>query len=174
MRGLFEGCFIAGLLLGVFAMLNGVEKPPRQTGRRRFSLNLPTVAGFATVFGLGGWLLVRFTALSPAADVGLAALIGAASAVGGIILIAGWMIPAARAEVVDARYELQGCVARVIAVHDDGRRGVIEYSDATGLHTADAHGLDDAVLEAGTDVAIERIEDGVAYVEAWALVEARL
>jgi len=174
MRGLFEGSFIAGLLLGVYAMLNGVEQTPRPSGRRRFSLNLPTIAGFATAFGLAGWLLARFTVLSPATDLGLAAVVGVASAVGGIILVAGWMIPAARAEVVDARYELQGCVARVIEVRDDGRRGVIEYVDGTGRRTADAVGLDDAVLEAGSDVAIERIEGGVAYVEAWALVEARL
>jgi hypothetical protein len=34
--------------------------------------------------------------------------------------------------------------------------------------------LDGVLLEAGGDVVIERIEDGIAYVEPWDRVEARL
>ena len=65
LRIVFIGCFVLGVLLGVFAMLHGVERAPRATVRR-FSLNLPTIAGFATVFGLAGFFLDRFTTLSPA------------------------------------------------------------------------------------------------------------
>jgi hypothetical protein len=37
-----------------------------------------------------------------------------------------------------------------------------------------ARGLDERALAIGTDVVIERIEDDLAYVEAWAEVEKRL
>jgi hypothetical protein len=174
---LFVGCFIVGLLLGVYAMLNGIERPARPTagaGVRRFSLNTPTIAGFAFVFGLVGFVLARFTALSPAVDLILAAVIGAASAVGALILVAGWAIPGAKAEVIDERYELQGCIARVVEVYGDGATGVITYDVAGVRQTSAAHGLDGARLAAGTDVAIERVENGIAYVEPWAQVEARL
>jgi hypothetical protein len=170
---LFIGAFIVGLLLAVFAMLHGVERTPRSTGRR-FSLNLPAIAGFATVFGLAGFCLVRFSRLSPAVDLLLAAVIGGVSAVLALVLVAGWAIPGAKAEVVDERYELQGCIAHVIQVHADGVTGVITYDNAGVHHTATAHGLDGALLTAGIDVAIERVEDGIAYVEPWTQVEARL
>jgi hypothetical protein len=174
---LFVSCFIGGLLLAVFAMLHGIERPVRSAewaGARRFSLNTPTIAGFATVFGLAGFLLARFTTLSPAVDLILAAVIGAASAVVAILLVAGWAIPGAKAEVIDERYELQGCIARVVEVHDDGATGVITYEVDGVRHTAAAHGLDGARLALGTDVAIERVEHEIAYVEPWAQVEARL
>ena len=173
LRVAFIACFVVGVLLGVFAMLHGVERAPRATGRR-FSLNLPTIAGFATVFGLAGFLLVRFTALSPAIDLVLAAVIGAVSAVLALVLVAGWAIPGAKAEVIDERYELQGCIGRVVEVEADGVTGVITYDVGGVRQTATAQGLDGARLTAGLDVAIERIENGIAYVEPWAQVEARL
>jgi hypothetical protein len=37
-----------------------------------------------------------------------------------------------------------------------------------------ARSWDGAPIDAGADVAIERVEGGVAYVERWAQVEARL
>jgi hypothetical protein len=169
----FIGSFIVGLLFAVSAMLNGIERTPRATGRR-FSLNLPAVAGFATLFGLAGFLFVRFSVLSPAVDLLLATVIGAGGAALALILVAGWAIPGAKAEVVDERYELQGCIAHVVQVHPDGVTGVITYDNAGVHHTATAHGLDGAALTAGSDVAIERVENGIAYVEPWTQVEARL
>jgi hypothetical protein len=173
LRVVFVGSFVLGLVLGVRAMLTGVERAPRAAGRR-FSLNTPTIAGFLTVFGLVGFILDRFTTLSPVLDIGLAAVIGAISAVGALVLVAGWAIPGAKAEVVDERYELQGCVARVIEVHEDGVTGVIAFDVSGVQQKATAHGLDGARLVLGTDVAIERVENGIAYVEPWAQVEARL
>ena len=55
MRYAYAASFLIGLLLGVRAMLHGVERPaksktpfdPNATTGRRFALNLPTAAGFA-------------------------------------------------------------------------------------------------------------------------------
>jgi hypothetical protein len=37
-----------------------------------------------------------------------------------------------------------------------------------------AYSLEGAELSPGMDVVIERVEDGVAYIEAWSVVERRL
>lgn len=140
----------------------------------RFVLNLPTTAGFATGFGATGYLLVRYTTLKPVPVVVIALLAGAAGAVGALTLVAAWAIPAVKAEVVDERYLLQGAPARVVSISNNGSSGTIEYQADGATLTARAAGLDGVLLEAGTDVVIERIEDGVAYVEPWDRVEARL
>jgi hypothetical protein len=176
----FVGFFVLGLLLAVRAMLHGVERPARRSGgsapsAKRFVVNLPTTAGFATVFGATGYLLARYARLGPVADVVIAGLAGAAGAVGALALVAAWAIPAAKAEVVDERYVLQGALARLVAVSDQGTSGTITYQAGDGATlTSRALPLDGGQLEVGTDVVIERIEDGVAYVEPWARVEARL
>ena len=79
-----------------------------------------------------------------------------------------------KAEVVDERYILQGAPARVLSIVGDGSSGTIEYQSDSGTVTAQAAGLDGVPLVAGGEVVIERIEDGIAYVEPWDRVEARL
>jgi hypothetical protein len=51
----------------------------------------------------------------------------------------------------------------MISLESSGHREVIP-----------ARGIDDQSMAVGTEVVIERIEDGVAYVEDWAAVEKRL
>jgi hypothetical protein len=181
--------FAIGLLLAVRAMLYGIERPPKPARSRtaaatavvtgvaappRFVINLPTTAGFATGFGATGYLLVRYTTLSTAPIVVVATLAGVAGAIGALTLVAAWAIPAAKAEVVDERYVLQGAPARVVSITDNGSSAVIEYQADGAKLTSRATGLDGVLLEAGGDVVIERIEDGIAYVEPWDRVEARL
>ena len=174
MRYTFVAAFVVGLVLTVFAMLNGVERPEVKPGRRRFTLNLPTVAGFATVFGAVGYPLAVYSTLGMPAVLAIAAGVGVAGAVGALSLVAGWAIPAAKAEVVDERYVLQGCIAKVTEVFPDGSGGMIAFEADGVKQTARAAGLDGARLTLGTEVAIERVEGGVAYVEPWDQVEARL
>ncbi len=165
---LFLAAFLGGLLLAVFAMLHGVER------RAGFRVDLPTIAGFATMFGAVGYLLLRSTELSTIAVLAIAGGAGIAGAAAALVLVAAWAIPGAKAEVVDARYVLQGCLARVTAVHEGGSEGTVEYTIDGITRTAQARALDGAHLDVGTDVAIERVEDGITYVEPWARIEARL
>ena len=174
MRYAFVGSFLAGLLLTVFAMLNGVERPEQRPGRRRFAINLPTVAAFAAVFGATGYPLAVYSSLGWIAVLSIAAAAGVAGGVASLSLVAGWAIPAAKAEVVDERYLLQGCIAKVTEVGPDRSTGMIAFENAGVRQVSRAVGLDGARLELGTEVAIERIESGVAYVEPWSQVEARL
>jgi hypothetical protein len=188
----FLALFVIGLLLGVRIMLLGVERPartitrsarstpprastePAQRPAPRFALDLPTVAGFATASGATGYLLARYAPISPVVDAVIAAVAGAAGAIGAVTLVAAWAIPSAKAEVVDERYVFQGAFARVTGVTDRGTMGTIVYDGDGTTRTSAAKGLDGSPLEVGAEVVIERIEDGVAYVEPWARVEARL
>lgn len=172
MRYAFVASFLLGLVLAVFAMLNGVERPG--PGRRRFSVNLPTVAAFATVFGAVGYPLAVYTSFNLGAILSIAIGAGVAGAIAGLSLVAGWAIPAAKAEVVDERYVLQGCIAKVTEVAADGTSGAISFESNGVRQVSRAVGLDGARLQVGTEVAIERVEGGVAYVEPWSQVEARL
>jgi membrane protein implicated in regulation of membrane protease activity len=174
MRYAFVGSILLGLVLAVFAMLNGVERPEQRPGRRRFALNVPTVAAFATVFGATGYPLAVYSSLGWIAVLSIAVAAGVAGALASLSLVAGWAIPAAKAEVVDERYVLQGCIAKVTEVLADGSGGTIAFDNDGVRQTSRAVGLDGARLELGTEVAIERVEGGVAYVEPWSQVEARL
>ena len=51
---------------------------------------------------------------------------------------------------------------------------MIAFENGGVREVSRAAGLDGARLELGTEVAIERVEGGVAYVEPWTQVEARL
>jgi hypothetical protein len=165
----FLAAFLGGLLLAVFAMLHGVER------RAGFRVDLPTIAGFATVFGAVGYLLLRSTELSTVAVLAIAGGAGIVGAMAALLLVAAWAIPGAKAEVIDARYVLQGCLARVTAVRGEGSsEGTVEYTIDGITRTAQARALDGAHLDVGSDVAIERVEDGITYVEPWARIEARL
>jgi membrane protein implicated in regulation of membrane protease activity len=77
-------------------------------------------------------------------------------------------------DVEDARYLLQGHPATVTAAIDRAGEGEIAYEADGRRWTVRARSWDGAPLVAGTDVAIERVEGGVAYVEGWAEVETRL
>jgi len=51
---------------------------------------------------------------------------------------------------------------------------MIRYEDASAPVTVRAHDIANGAIAAGEEVCIERVEDGVAHVERWALVEERL
>ena len=77
-------------------------------------------------------------------------------------------------DVDDERYILQGHIARVTKPIGADVDGEVTFEFA-GITTCAARaGLRGRHHRRGTDVVIERIEDDVAYVEAWTEVEKRL
>lgn len=183
------GVLLVGLVLGVFAMLYGTERvvrhAPSARPHERTSehdpaaepspfFNLASVAAFSVAFGLTGYLVARYTAWPMAAQVVVAGVAGAIAISLQSLLIARWAIPAARSEHVDERYLLQGTLAQVLRSVPVGGEGLLRYSLDGHECELPARDLDGNAIAAGTDVVIDRVEQGVAYVELWVRVEQRL
>ena len=175
MSGVYLLTFIVGLLLAVRIMFFGAERRrirnPDAMPLRRAE---PAVAAFLVMFGVAGYLLTRPGRLSPAVGVGAAAVLGALWA----LVVTRLAIATARVQPEhdpeDPRYVLQGHVAMVTATIPADGEGTIVYGEGDAGRSLPARSIDGQAIEAGLEVCIERVEEGVAFVELWALVEARL
>lgn len=177
---LFLATFIVGLVLGVHVMMHGVERVqsalpvrPLPDGRYPASAVRPAVAGFLSLFGLLGYLAHRDRDGLWLPGLAAAAAGGLAGALLGAIVVTRWAIPGAIADQPDERYVLMGHFARVASAIGD-TVGTITYEVDGRPHTAHARAVDGLPIAEGTDVVIERIEEGVAYVEPWSQVEQRI
>ena len=74
----------------------------------------------------------------------------------------------------DPRFVLQGHVALVSAPIPSDGEGTITFSEAGAERTIRARTIDGSAIAEGEEVCIERVEDQVAFVELWAIVEERL
>ena len=173
LSALFLISLIVGLLLGVYFISTGVERE-RPGGATRVALPLPASAAFLTVYGLLGYLLMRQTELGTLAVVAVAVVVAGVCAAGAVALVTRWAIPSAKADPVDPRYLLQGTPARVTRAISADRDGEVSYELDGARYATMARSFDGSALAVGDEVVIDRIEDGIAYVEAWALVEQRL
>jgi uncharacterized membrane protein YphA (DoxX/SURF4 family) len=174
LRVCFLGAFIGGLVLAVFAMLHGVEHARRNRSRAPSPyFNLPAIAAFAAGFGAVGYPLASRTRL-PAWGVLLIAIGGGALAITGMVtLLARWAlrgIGTASGEVD----EIQGQLAIVSREISSIGMGEISYEQQGRQVQIPARALSEKPVPVGADVVIDRIENGVAFVEEWAAVEQRL
>lgn len=172
MTVVYIGAFIAGLLMAVGIMLFGIERRPKGNAGPAARQWLPLVAAFAVGFGVAGYSLSKalpgFGALVAGLLVGLV-----------VVALTAWLIAKSASmpvehDVDDERYVLQGHVARVVASIQAGREGQISFDYGEERRTLRARSLDDASVDVGTEVVIERIEGDLAYVEPWLQVEQRL
>jgi hypothetical protein len=74
----------------------------------------------------------------------------------------------------DPRFALQGHVAIVSAAIPADGEGTITFADAGAQRTVRARTIDGSAIAEREEVCIERLEDDVAFVELWAIVEQRL
>lgn len=176
MTALFLASLVFGLLLGVRIMLYGVEKEtsPRSETGVQYLAWLPPLMVFALVFGIVGYGMSRWSTLS-GSMAALVALVSGffAAAVGGR-LVGRWSTIVPEHDVDDPRYVLQGHPAQVVQSISPTSAGEIVFEVESEQRRLPARALDGAAVGAGTEVVIERIEDGVAYVEPWLQVEQRL
>ena len=175
MTAVYLGAFILGLLVAVAIMLFGIERRSTSampsTGSA-IRTSLPLVAAFAVGFGVGGYSLSHV--ISAASTFLAAVAIGLA-----VALLTAWLVAKSAAmpvehDVDDERYILQGHVARVVSSINAGSEGRITFEVGSERRTLRARSLDDASVDEGTEVIIERIEGDLAYVEPWLQVEQRL
>ena len=164
--------FITGLLLAVFAMLNGVRRNQSRAPSAFF--NLPAVAAFAIGFGAAGYPLASRTQLPMWGILLIAVAVGALAISGMITLLAQWAFRGIPAPSVAEDQEIQGQLAVVTREVTVSTPGEISYEYLGRKVKIAARPISTKALPVGADVVIDRIEDGVAFVEEWAVVEQRL
>jgi membrane protein implicated in regulation of membrane protease activity len=176
MTVLYLGCFIGGLLLAVRVMIYGVERPRESnpSGERSFRLSPALIVAFSVVFGATGYTLTKGNMGASESRLAAAAGFGVLAAVVAARLVRKWWRVTPEHDVDDERYVLQGHLARVTKPIQAGVEGEVSFEFANDRRVLRARSLDDGALAIGTDVVIERIEDDLAIVEAWAEVEKRL
>lgn len=176
MPAVFLVAFLAGLLIAVFAMLHGVER--RQSAKTAHlppaRVNVPLLAAFLGIAGATGYLVTRYTAMSIPARLALAFAIGITGAFGAVALVTKWALPSAARDPEDPRYLLQGHLASVTESIDGNGAGEIRFIADGVEHRHPARSLDGSHIAAPHEVVIDRVEDGVAWVEPWTQVEQRL
>lgn len=178
---------MSGLVLGVFAMLHGTERRVRPVvapHERRSEhdpaaepsplFNLASFAAFTVGFGLSAYFVTRNTAWPIVAQIVVAAVAGALAMTAQSVLIARWAIPGARAGQMDERYLLQGTIGRLTQSIPAHGVGELRYALDHREYLVPTRSLDGAAVADGTDVVIERVEQGIAYIELWDSVEQRL
>ena len=175
MSYLYLTTLIGGLLLGVRLMFFGAERRRRRPeGALPLRRSEPAVVAFLVMFGLAGYLLLRHAAFSAAGTALLALVLGLVWAA----LMTRAAIATARLtpehDPADPRYALQGCVAVVSSPIPASGEGAITFMDGGGSREVSARTIDNRAVDAGEEVCIERVEDGVAFVELWTAVEGRL
>lgn len=169
----FLAAFIGGLMLAVFAMLHGVERRNRARAPSAF-FNLPAIAAFAVGFGAVGYLLVSRSRLPLWAILLIAIASGALAISGMITLLAQWALRDLAARSLAEADEIQGQLAIVTRAITLAGAGEISYEQQGKQLRVPARGLSEKTLPVGSDVVIDRIENGIALVEEWAVVERRL
>jgi membrane protein implicated in regulation of membrane protease activity len=174
MAYLYLVAFIAGLLLAVRLMFFGAERRRQRPGVIPLRRSEPAAVAFLVMFGVSGYLLSRHGTLSPLWSAAAAIVLGVAWAalVARIAIVMARVTPEHDPD--DPRYVLQGHVCLVSVAIPAGGSGAITLDDGRGTRTTAARSIDGQPIDAGLEVCIERIEDEVAFVELWSLVEARL
>lgn len=173
MRVLFLSTFILGLVLGVVSMIAGIDRDQRR-GRWVKYFNLPTIGTAAMLFGIVGYPLAKYTSLKPGATVVIAAAAALAGGIGMVAVIAGWALPSAARDIPDERYQLQGHLAKVTKSIDGSQGGQIAFEVEGKRQIATAASLDGTSIAVDAEVVIERLENGVAYVERWTTIAKQL
>lgn len=182
----FAFAFLLGIAGAVYVIIRGVERPRgrgsgvqvdefgREMGMGTLSLRAPIAAAGLLAAGLVGYPLARFTSLPLSALVPLAAGAALLAAPLAAYLVRQWAYRAATQDATDPRYSLQGHIAQVVSVATEHEPARVEYMANGRRVIAPAKGIDADHLAIGAEVVIDRLEDGVVYVESWGRVEQRL
>lgn len=173
-----------GLGIGAVALWRGIElhdsqhPPVDQLGRELSGLPVSparlSMASGLMCTGITGYALTEHSMLGRLVVALIALGVGACGAFSATVLVTRWAIPSALAAPEDPRYSLQGTPGKALTMIGPDADGTISYEVNGQVVTLPARSLDLGVITAGTDIAIERIEQGIAFVERWSVVEARL
>ena len=166
--------FLVGLALTVHVMLHGVERWKRRRSQKPSAvLNPPTVAALAMGVGASGYLLSSRTALSAFPVLLISIVIGGAALAGMIVLMAKWALRGS-VPVHSDEDDISGQVATVTRNITADSPGEIRWHAWGKEHVLPARAISEVEITTGTEVVIDVVEEGVALVELWSVVEQRL
>jgi membrane protein implicated in regulation of membrane protease activity len=175
---LFVAALSAGLLLGVYFMLYGVERGAPvfsiPTQPRKFRFSLPAAGAALSVFGGVGYVLTTRLGVAPVSAVLVSSAVAAVGSVAALLAVRRWSREPSTELGDDPRFFLQGHPARVTSAAGEDGVAQIAYEVDGARHAIPARSTDASILLTGSDVVIEKIEDGVAWVEPWVQVEQRI
>jgi hypothetical protein len=176
-RTIYAALFGIGLLTGVYAMLNGSVR----FGRDRSMIKTPSAALNAPVVGVGlmslgavGYGLTLYSHFDAIPTLLAAVLVAAAAWTGMTVLMSKWALNGPVIDPHEEMEELQGTIATVTRPIALGSVGEISYVFRGERLKVPARNIGGDVAGIGTEVVIEKIQDGVADVELWSVVEQRL
>lgn len=175
---IFYACiFGIGLLVSVYAMLNGTVRKGREPGVIRPPLagfNTPVIGAALIVFGAVGYLVTKYSQIDTIAVLIAAVIAGALGWIGMTVLMAKWALRGSLNNPHEEIEKLQGTVATVTRPISPVEPGEISYSFRGKPTMIPARNISGDAVAAGTEVVIDRIENGIAEVELWSIVEQRL
>jgi hypothetical protein len=155
-------------------MLHGAERWRRRRSAKPSAVfNPPTVAALAVGIGASGYLLTTRSTIGWFGVLLISLLIGLAAVVGMTVLMAKWALrsPASGHSEDEDR---NGQIATVSQTILPGQPGEITYFAWNKNHVLPALSIDSSVIPEGSEVVIDSIDNGVARVELWSVVELRL
>lgn len=174
MKYFYLSGFLLGLALAVQVMLHGAERwQRRRSAKPSAVLNPPTFAALAAGFGAGGYLFTTRSSLDRPAIFLLSLIIGVAAHFGMTVLMARWAFRAA-AQSSSEEEEINGQVATVTRAISSSEPGEISWVAWDKTHSLPAVGISESSIPEGSEVVIDVVENGVARVELWSVVESRL
>ena len=175
LKYLFLTVFVAGLALAVHSMLHGVERwRRRKSAKPSAVINPPTVAALAAGIGATGYLLTTRTTLNVLPVVVLSLVAGIIALAGMIVLMAKWALRPPADGALHDEEDIHGQIATVTRAITPYADGEIEYFAWDRNHVLPASSLASISVSEGTEVVIDSIDNGVARVELWSVVETRL
>lgn len=176
-RIIYAGLFGIGALTSVYAMLNGSVRLSQNSSTIKTpsaALNAPVVGGVLAVFGIVGYGLTAYSHISAMSALIVATFAAVSTWIGMTIVMAKWAFNGPVIDPHEEMEELQGTIATVTRPIVIGTPGEISYIFRGEHLNVPARNIGDDVIGVGAEVVIEKIENGVADVELWSLVEQRL
>ena len=176
-RVVYIATFVAGLLTTVYVMLNGsvrMKADPTTIKAPPAGFNIPVVGAAVTAFGAVGYAVMKYSQLDTIPTLLCALAAGAVGWVGMTILMAKWALVGPMVDPHEELEELQGTVAQVSRDISPSELGEITYMFRGKLMQVPARSIGGDAVATGTEVVIDMIQNGVADVELWSVVEQRL
>lgn len=174
---LYAVVFGVGLLIGVYAMLHGTVRAGGGPGDIRFPIagfNAPVIGAALAGLGAAGYLLTKYSQHGTIAIIIVSLVAAAVGWIGMTILMAKWALRGSLNDPHEEIEELQGTVATVTRAISPTELGEISYSFRGAPTRVAARSIAGDAVPAGTEVVIDHIENDIADVELWSVVEQRL